>query len=415
MHPNFVLLWIISLAAIACMLLRPKGIAEAYWICGGALMLVAAGLIPVRHALHAVGEGLDVYLFLTGMMVLAEIAREEGVFDWAAGVAASHARGSARRLFLLVYLVGVVVTALLSNDATAVVLTPAVLAVTRRARVRPEPYLLACALIANAASFLFPISNPANLVVFDARMPALLPWLRIFLLPSLASVAVTYLCLRWYARHDLANPAEGAVGTTALTAEGKLALGSLLLSAAALIAASAFGLPLGAPTCAAALVAVVVITMRNRRIVRAVARGVSWSVLPLVAGLFVLMEGLQKEGLSTAARAGLHFLGGLPPIAGKFGAGFAVALVSNALNNLPVGLVAGAALRNAQPPGILAHAVMIGVDLGPNLSVTGSLATILWLIVLRREGVEMSGWRFFKLGLLAMPLALAASLLMLWS
>ncbi len=196
------LLWAISLAAIACILLRPRGIAEAYWACGGALLLVATGLIPARHALHAVSEGADVYLFLTGMMVLAEIAREEGVFDWAAGVAAAHARGSARRLFLLVYLVGVAVTALLSNDATAVVLTPAVLAVARRAGVRPEPYLLACALVANAASFVFPISNPANLVVFGAQMPALVPWLRIFLLPSAAAVLVTYLCLRWHARRE---------------------------------------------------------------------------------------------------------------------------------------------------------------------------------------------------------------------
>src|SRR6202012_4008770 len=125
------------------------------------------------------------------------MAREEGVFDWAAGIAASHARHSASRLFLLVYLVGIAVTALLSNDATAVVLTPAVLAAVRTARVNPKPYLLACALIANAASFVFPISNPANLVVFGNKMPALAQWLEIFFLPSIASIVVTFLCLRW--------------------------------------------------------------------------------------------------------------------------------------------------------------------------------------------------------------------------
>ena len=160
------LIWVIALASILCMLLRPRGIAEAYWACGGAILLVATGLFPANQAAHAISEGLNVYLFLAGMMILAEIAREEHVFDWAAGVAASHAKGSTRRLFALVYGVGIVVTALLSNDATAVVLTPAVLAVVRRARVEPKPYLLACALIANAASFVFPISNPANLVVF---------------------------------------------------------------------------------------------------------------------------------------------------------------------------------------------------------------------------------------------------------
>src|ERR1035438_1211071 len=126
------------------------------------------------------------------MMILAELAREERVFEWVADVAAQHAKNSAGRLFVLVYLVGTIVTALLSNDATAVVLTPAVLAVVRRARVEPKPYLLACAFIANAASFVFPISNPANLVVFGRHMPALGSWLHIFFLPSVASALITF-------------------------------------------------------------------------------------------------------------------------------------------------------------------------------------------------------------------------------
>src|SRR6266446_1002215 len=144
-HVSTVLIWAISLASILCMLLRPRRIAEAYWACGGGILLVLTRLIPLPQAAHAVYEGLDVYLFLTGMMILAELAREEGVFDWVADVAAHHAGNSPGRLFVLIYLVGTLVTALLSNDATAVVLTPAVLAVVRRAKVDPAPYLLACA------------------------------------------------------------------------------------------------------------------------------------------------------------------------------------------------------------------------------------------------------------------------------
>lgn len=408
------LLWAICLATFVCILLRPWGIAEAWWACGGSLFLLAIKLISFKLAIDSVAKGLDVYLFLTGMMVLAEIAREEGVFDWAASLAALHARESSQRLFLLVYLVGIAVTALLSNDATAVVLTPAVLAVTRRARVRPEPYLLACALIANAASFIFPISNPANLVVFGTQMPTLLAWMRVFLLPSVAAVLVTYLCLLWYARRDLKARIEGVICAVALTAEGKLALAGLLLAAAALVGSSAWGLPLGAPTCAAALVALLVVASRNRRIVASVAKGVSWSVLPLVAGLFVLVDALQGAGLLPAMLAGLRSLAALPPVLAKLSAGFAVAFISNGINNLPVGLIAGTSLHEARQAGLLAHAVLIGVDLGPNLSVTGSLATILWLMALRREGVGMTGWTFLKLGMVAMPLALAASLLVLW-
>jgi len=409
------LLWAISLASILLMLLRPWRIAEVYWVCGGGLLLVLAGLIPAQQAMHAVYEGLDVYLFLIGMMVLAEMAREEKVFDWAAGVAASHAKGSPQRLFLLVYLVGTVVTALLSNDATAVVLTPAVLTVARRARVKPEPYLLACALIANAASFVFPISNPANLVVFNQKIPPLFAWLRIFALPSAASILLTYLCLRWHARDALHGRIQGDAQAAPLTTEGKLALAGLLLAAAALVTSSALGLALGTPTCAAAVVALIVVASRNRAIVASVARGVSWSVLPLVAGLFVLVEALHNAGLLQLALAGLHTLAHWPAGLAKAAAAVTVALASNGMNNLPIGLMSGAAIRTAQESGLIAHALLIGVDLGPNLSVTGSLATILWLIALRREHVEITAWQFLKLGLYAMPIALAGSLLFLWN
>ena len=406
-------IWAISLISILCMLLRLRGVAEVYWVCSGAFLLVAFRLLPLRQAGHAVYEGLDVYLFLTGMMVLAELAREEHVFDWVAEVAAQHSSNSPARLFVLVYITGTMVTALLSNDATAVVLTPAVLAVVRRARVAPKPYLLACALIANAASFILPISNPANLVVFGRQIPPLRAWLSIFLLPSLASVLMTYFCLRWVSRKELHGTFKRTPQPVLLSTEGKLALAGLIFSASALIVSSALGLSLGAPTCAAAIVALALVAVRDRAVVKRVATGVSWSVLPLVAGLFVLIEGMQNAGLLRLGLTGLEALAQTSTHAATLSSSSAVAILSNGMNNLPVGLMSGAAIRYAHESGILAHAILIGVDLGPNLSVTGSLATILWLIALRREKVEITAWEFFKVGIVAMPLALTASVLAL--
>jgi arsenical pump membrane protein len=414
-HLSTVLIWTISIASILCMLLRPRRIAEAYWACGGAILLVLGRLIPPSQAAHAVYEGWNVYLFLTGMMILAELAREEKVFEWVADVAAQHARNSPGRLFLLVYLVGVVVTAFLSNDATAVVLTPAVLAVVRRAKVDPKPYLLACALIANAASFVFPISNPANLVIFAQRLPPLAMWLRIFLLPSLASIALTFLCLWWASRKELRGVMRGEVERVLLSTEGKLALVGLGTAAAGLVVCSALGLSLGAPTCCAAVFAMAVIALRDRSVPLKVARGVSWSVLPLVAGLFVIVEALQTAGLLGLGLAGLRALAGTVTWVAKAVAAFSVAVLSNGMNNLPVALMSGAAIRHGQESSVVAHAILIGVDLGPNLSVTGSLATILWLIALRREKVEITAWEFFKIGIVAMPVALIGSLLVLWN
>jgi arsenical pump membrane protein len=414
-HASTLLIWTISLASILCMLLRPRRIAEAYWVCGGAMLLILTRLIPLPQAMHAMYEGSDVYFFLAGMMVLAEVAREEGVFEWVADVAAQHARNSPLRLFALIYLLGAVVTALLSNDATAVVLTPAVLAVVRRAKADPRSYLLACAFIANAASFVFPISNPANLVVFDRHMPPFVLWLRIFLLPSLASILVTFLCLRGLSRKQLREELRGKAERALLTTEGKLAPVGLAVAGVALISSSALGLSLGAPTGAAALFAMAVVTWRNRRIPLRVAKGVSWSVLPLVAGLFVIVEALQNAGLQSLGLAGMRTLAETTGWLAKGMAAFGVALLSNGMNNLPVALMSGAAVRHAQETSIVAHAMLIGVDLGPNFSVTGSLATILWLIALRREKVQITAWEFFKIGVIAMPLALIASLLLLWN
>ncbi|HEX4066769.1 MAG TPA: arsenic transporter [Acidobacteriaceae bacterium] len=405
--------WILSLASIALMLVRPRGIAEYVWICSGAVLLIVTRLVPFRTALHAIGEGTDVYLFLTGMMLLAELAREEGVFDWVADIAVRHARRSATRLFLWVYLAGIAVTALLSNDATAVVLTPAVLAAVRRAKVEPRPHLLACALIANAASFLLPISNPANLVVFGSHLPPLGSWIRMFLLPSIASIAATFLCLRVLLRQALQGEAAEEEEAFHLNGGGWMALAGIAIAGVTLLVCSGKGIALGAPTCAAGVAAMVLVAWKDRRAPGTAVRQVSWSVLPLVAGLFVIVEALNGAGLLRVTREALRWLAAAQDGVGKFAGGFGVGLLSNAMNNLPAGLAAGTALRELGQRGLLAHAVLIGVDLGPNLSVTGSLATILWLIALRREDAEITGWEFLKIGMVAMPVALAVALLAL--
>jgi arsenical pump membrane protein len=147
-----VFIWIITFLAIAGVIIRPFKIPEATWAVSGAVLLMLLKLISPSDALTGVIKGTDVYLFLIGMMMLAETAREEKLFDWLAAYAIKMAKGSATNLFLLIYLVGVVVTAFLSNDATAVVLTPAVAAAVKAAKVKkPLPYLLICAFIAFAA------------------------------------------------------------------------------------------------------------------------------------------------------------------------------------------------------------------------------------------------------------------------
>jgi arsenical pump membrane protein len=403
--------WSIIAVATAGVIIRPFRLPEAIWALAGAAALAVLGLLPWGDVLTGVRKGLDVYLFLIGMMLIAELARLEGLFDYLAALAVEHAHGSPQRLFLLIYLVGTLVTVLLSNDATAIVLTPAVYAATRAAGAKPLPYLFVCAFIANAASFVLPISNPANLVVFGARMPPLTEWLHQFALPSLASIAITYAVLRLTQHRALKEEnIERRVPQPKLSRGGKLTAFGIAAIGMVLIGASALDIRLGLPTFICGLVTAAAVLLLSRQSPWPMLKGVSWSVLPLVAGLFVMVEALVRTGVIGHLSDMLHRAVAQSVAGAAWSVGIATALASNVANNLPVGLVAGSVAASDHLPPQVMSAILIGVDLGPNLSVTGSLATILWLVALRREKIELGAWPFLKLGLLVMPPALIAAL-----
>jgi len=401
-----------GIAALATggVVLRPWRLPEAIWAVIGAALLVILGLLPIMEAWQGILRGVDVYLFLIGMTMLAELARQEGLFDWLAGYAVAHAKGSGPRLFLLVYAVGVIVTIFLSNDATAVVLTPAVFAAARAAGAKPLPYLLLCAFVANAASFVLPISNPANLVIYGHAMPPLGAWLWQFTLPSIAAIIVTYLILRLMLARAIAAPLQPNPPAVELSRGGRLTGYGLVVTGIVLVVASASGWQLGLPTFVTGVLTAAFVLIGNRQSPWPLLRGVPWSVIPLVAGLFVLVEALQHVGLIDRLAAYLHSaaeqsVGWTATIAGA-----GIAFLCNLMNNLPAGLIASSTMSAAQVPNHVAGAVLIGVDLGPNLSITGSLATIIWLLALRRDGETISAWDFLKLGCMVMPPALLAAL-----
>jgi arsenical pump membrane protein len=399
--------WTIAALATAGVVVRPWRLPEAIWPMLGVAALVVFGLLSWSDALAGVLKGADVYLFLAGMMLLAELARQEGLFDWLAAYAVGHARGSPQRLFTLVYAVGTVVTVLLSNDATAVVLTPAVYAATRAAGAAPLPYLYACVFIANAASFALPISNPANLVIFGSRMPHLAAWLAQFGLPTIVAIVATYLMLRLTQRGALRRERLArAVAQPELTRGGRHTAFGIAATAVVLLACSALDVRLGLPTFACGVVTAAVILAVNRAGVWPLIRHVAWGVLPLVAGLFVLVEGLVRTGVIAALAHDLAEAVAASQTGAAWAAGLAIAVASNLMNNLPVGLIAGSVVAADQVPPHVAGAALIGVDLGPNLSVTGSLATILWLVALRREGQDVGPWQFLAVGVVVTPPAL---------
>ena len=293
------------------------------------------------------------------------------------------------------------------------VLTPAVAAAVRTARAeQPVPYLLVCAFIANAASFVLPISNPANLVIYGNHMPPLLQWLPRYLLPSIVSIVATYLALWWTQRRLLSQTIAKNVPVPALSGCGKTAAAGILATAALLLVVSAMDIRLGLPTlhrrpsppppsCSFSRPA-----QTMERTEGYFLGCVAFGRRPVRSGRGIKSEGVHRciikrcfiERLKTSA------------VGAAWAAGAAVAVASNLANNLPVGLIAGGAVQSDHTADQVTRAILIGVDLGPNPSVTGLFATILWLAALRREELSSALAHFLKIGAVVMPPALVLSI-----
>jgi arsenical pump membrane protein len=291
-----------------------------------------------------------------------------------------HARGLPRRLFLLVYGVGTLVTVFMSNDATVVVLAPAVFAAARKAKLEPLPYVYVCAFTANAASFVLPIPNPANLLVFNGAMPGLTDWLARFALASLLSIVATYVVLHRRLRREIEGRFLARAQTHAAVARRGRRVWGHHPHAITLLSCSFARIDVGLPTASVGSA-----SRRCSRAEFALAAAARCVVERHPASRRVVRAGRRDRDHRRDGDA--HSTAALQSSVAQAAVlvGAVVALVCNLMNNLPVGLIAASAIAQAQPPTVVADAILIGVDLGPNLSITGSLATILWLIALRRE------------------------------
>ncbi|MDB5094714.1 MAG: arsenic transporter [Candidatus Eremiobacteraeota bacterium] len=403
---------VLAAATLLAMLVRPFRRNPAWWAAGGAVLLAATGALSVPAALGAMRRGVDVYLFLIGMMALAEFARAHGVFAWLAARAVRAAAGSRSRLLLLVYGTGVATTAFLSNDATIVVLTPAVLEALALTDADPVPYAIACALVANAASLTLPIANPSNLVFFAGRMPTLSHWFGSFGWASIAAVVLTFAALALVFRREVAAPLVRREAAAPVPPPRVLGVVTLAVAVAALVVTSSLGGPLGLVTCGLGAVATLLTAGVDRGAAAAIVRGIAWPIVALTAGLFVVVDALDLAGAAALPRETFAWAAHLSGPLGQVGVAAATAFASNVANNLPVGLDVGKYVAAAHPPEALGSAALVGVNVGPNFSLGGSLATLLWIGIVHRAGVPMTPLRFAKIGLLVTPAALIGAALL---
>jgi arsenical pump membrane protein len=398
---------ILLIAVLAWAVIRPFGWPEAVIAVPAAVAAVLIGVISVPQAGNELSELGPVVGFLAAVLVLAQLCADEGLFDWCGAWMARVARGRPDRLLLAVFAAASAVTAVFSLDATVVLLTPVVFATTARLGARARPHVYACTHLSNTASLLLPVSNLTNLLAFSAIGLSFVRFAGFMALPWAAAIAVEYIVFRRYFAADLSAATTTRVAEPA--APPWFAISTVAATLAGFVITSALGVnPAWAAAAGAGVLALRALPRRGATLAGIVAAA-DLPFLAFVLALAVVVRALIDNGLDAALR------GWLPhntSLAGLLATAAVAAVLANVINNLPAVLVLLPLTATAGPPAALA--VLIGVNIGPNLTYAGSLATLLWRRVLRQHDHAAGLADFTFLGLLTAPAALVAAVVALW-
>ena len=392
--------------SLAAAVTRPRWAPDWAVAVVAALLLVAAGVLSTHQARHALAGLGPTVGFLAALLVLAGQCGRAGLFEALGGAMALGARGRPRRLLAMVFLAASATTAVLSLDATVVLLTPIVFATAARLRANSRPHVYACSHLANSASLLLPVSNLTNLLAFRASGLAFARFAALMVVPWLAALAVEWLVLSRTFRAELERPVapldQRGGGDAPLPVFPLVVVGLTLVGFAL---SSLIGV---APAWVAAAGAAV-LALRNRAGPSELVRAASPTFLLFVLSLGVVVNAASVHGLSSAVDSLLVHgtsLGALLAVAAVS------AVLANLVNNLPATLIVLPVAAASGPGAVLA--MLVGVNVGPNLTYTGSLATLLWRRVVHAHDEATDLLEFTRLGALTVPPVLLASTMLLW-
>ncbi len=418
------LISLIAVLTLVGIMTRPFRWNEAMIALAGAGLMLILGLISPVDAGAVLLKDWNTFLFFLGMMSLSALAEVAGLFDWLAFQAARLSGNSSRRLFLNTFLLGSLITMFLSNDATALILTPIIYSLVTRLRLPVLPFLFACTFVADTASFLLPVSNPINIIVTSQFPLGLLTFLRLFFLPGVLVISMNAGVFFFLYRRQL----RGSFDMKRLPAIDesikhktyfRYTCAVLLFVAVAYVFFATVQLPLSLVAFSGAFLLLIGALYWKQTTLLNTGKQISWSIFAFIAGMFIIVQTVESTGLTAQfGKLLLHLSGGTSfgaVMVGTVGAAFG----TNLINNVPMAVVLTSSLHSLQHATIAIQqgfiaATIFGCDLGPNLTTVGSLATVLWLLILRQRNLDVSGLDYFKVGIMVTPLMLLVGALAMW-
>ncbi|MGY1457083.1 MULTISPECIES: arsenic transporter [unclassified Luteimonas] len=411
---------LIFIATIVLVIWQPKGLGVGWSASFGAVLALATGVVGLSDIPVVWGFVWNATFTFVAVILISLVLDEAGFFEWAALHVARWGRGSGRRLFVYLVLLGAAVAALFANDGAALILTPIVIAMLLALKFSPAAtlaFVMGAGFIADTASLPLVVSNLVNIVSADYFDIGFAEYASVMFPVNLVSVAATLAVLLWFFRRDipgsydvsqLEDPASAIVDRTTFNA-GWIVLALLLVGFFAL---ERLGVPISAVAGAGALALLGVAAKGHRISTRKVVREAPWQIVVFSLGMYLVVYGLRNNGLTDHLATLLDWFAGHGLWAATFGTGLLTAFLSSVMNNLPTVLVGALSIDASQAEGAVREAMVyanvIGSDLGPKFTPIGSLATLLWLHVLARKGIRITWGYYFRVGfVLTLPVLLA--------
>jgi arsenical pump membrane protein len=375
-----------------------------------AVIVVAVGALSLHGARTSLAQLGPTVGFLAALLVLADGCRRAGLFDALGALMAFGSRRRPRRLLGMVFLVAAGTTAVLSLDATIVLLTPIVFATAARLPTSPRPHVYACSHLANSASLLLPVSNLTNLLAFAACGVSFTRFAALMALPWLVAIAVEWVVLSRVFADDLRRPsAPTPDGDGAPEHPPRLPRFALTVVGLTLIGFGVSSIVGVAPVWFATAGAIALTVRRPPDSLTDLVSAAEPTFLVFVLALGVVVTAAGNHGLSSVVDSLIPHGSSLPAL---LGVAAVSAVLANLVNNLPATLIIVAVVSASAPAGVLA--MLIGVNVGPNLTYVGSLATLLWRRIVHAHDEDVDTREFLKLGALTVPGTLVAAIVALW-